>query len=156
MGDIVTTERIQVRRDATSDWVSASPTPSSGEPCWSEDAPFLLKVGNGSDTWPNLPAVSSWVDVRTESSGPVTLGTEDHLLIITGSSSFTVNLPTAVGITGRIYQVKNAGTGYVTLDAATTELIDANPTWILDQYDAMTVVSDGTGWQIVSLFGAWS
>ena len=65
------------------------------------------------------------------------------------SGTFTVNLPTAVGIQGRIYIIKNSGTGTITLDASTTETIDGSLTLTLSGDDAFTVQSTGTNWIII-------
>jgi hypothetical protein len=77
----------------------------------------------------------------------------------TTSGAFTLTLPTAVGITGRIYTVKRgnggsnnlmvSGTSAQTFDGATTKTLGA-------QYAALTVQSDGANWQILSTLGTVS
>jgi hypothetical protein len=69
--------------------------------------------------------------------------------IISCSGTFTVTLPTAVGCTGREYVIKNTGTGVITVDANSTETIDGELTQTLNQWDAMAIVSNGTGWSII-------
>jgi len=66
------------------------------------------------------------------------------------ANTFTVNLPTAVGITGRIYVLKNSGTGVITLDADGTETIDGLLTKSLNQWSSLMVQSDGANWIILS------
>lgn len=66
------------------------------------------------------------------------------------SGTFTVTLPTAVGITGRVYVIKNTGAGTVTIDGDGTETIDGSLTQVLNiQYASLTVQSTGTGWIIL-------
>lgn len=78
-----------------------------------------------------------------------TLDATDHIVDCT-SGTFTVTLPTAVGITGREYVVKNSGTGVITIDGNGSETIDGQTTWSLPaQYDSITVVSDGANWIII-------
>jgi hypothetical protein len=66
------------------------------------------------------------------------------------SGTFTVTLPTAVGIEGQYFIVKNSGTGVITIDGDGAETIDgaANKTLSV-QYESMTVVSNGANWIIV-------
>ncbi len=44
------------------------------------------------------------------------------------ANTFTLTLPTAVGIEGRVYSIKNTGAGTITVDGATTETIDGETT----------------------------
>lgn len=65
------------------------------------------------------------------------------------SGSFTVDLPTAVGIQGTRYTLVNSGIGVITLDGNGTETINGNATIALSQYVSRTVQSNGTSWTIV-------
>ena len=65
------------------------------------------------------------------------------------ANTFTVTLPTAVGISGKEYIIKNSGPGVITVDGNGTETIDGALTQILNQYDTITVVSDGTNWIMI-------
>jgi hypothetical protein len=75
--------------------------------------------------------------------------TIDNHIIDCTANTFTITLPTAVGITGREYVIKNSGTGTITVDGATTETIDGQLTQSLSQYDALTIISTGTNWIII-------
>ena len=60
------------------------------------------------------------------------------------SGTFTVTLPTAVGITGRKYTIKNSGTGVITIGTTSSQTIDGVTTQTLGtQYMSMDVVSNG-------------
>ena len=73
----------------------------------------------------------------------------DHFINCT-ANTFTVTLPTAVGITGRQYVVKNSGAGVITVDGDAAETIDGATTVSLPtQYESITLASDGTNWIIL-------
>lgn len=66
------------------------------------------------------------------------------------ANTFTVTLPTAVGIEGQYFVIKNSGTGVITIDGNGAETIDGVANKILAvQYESMTVVSNGANWIIV-------
>jgi hypothetical protein len=77
-----------------------------------------------------------------------TLDATDYTVNCT-ANTFTVTLPTAVGIQGRIYNIKNTGTGVITVDGAGSETIDGNLTITLSQYDNLTIQSTNAGWIII-------
>lgn len=78
-------------------------------------------------------------------NGTYTIAQNDYLVDAT-SGTFTLTLPTAVGIKGKIYQIKNSGTGVITLDGNGSETIDGQLTITLNQFDAVQVTSNGTNW----------
>lgn len=69
--------------------------------------------------------------------------------VINCSGTITITLPTAFGISGRTYVIKNSGSGVVTVDGNGSETIDGALTQTLNQYDSLTVVSDGANWIII-------
>lgn len=98
----------------------------------------------------------STLDVRgafatpvTTFTGNTTAGGSDNLLVFTGTSAATLTLPTAVGISGREYWVKNSSSNGSTLTIATTssQTIDGITSWTLtQQYKAIRLVSNGSNW----------
>lgn len=72
------------------------------------------------------------------------------------ANSFTITLPTAVGITGREYLIKNTGAGIITLDAAGSETIDGVLTLTLrndgdeKHTNGVAVLSTGANWIVTS------
>jgi len=77
-----------------------------------------------------------------------TLDNTDYTIDCT-ANSFTVTLPTAVGITGRVYNIKNSGTGSIVVATTSSQTIDGQLTQTLSQYDAITVVSNGANFIII-------
>ena len=79
-------------------------------------------------------------------AGPNFLGNTLIVHYCTNTSPLTINLPSAVTTsTGFFYIIKNNGTSTVTLSGGT---IDGQPTLILNQYNGVKVVSNGTNWFI--------
>lgn len=99
---------------------------------------------------------NSTLDVRgslatalTTFTGNTTAGSTDHLLVFTGTSTATLTLPTAVGITGREYWIKNASSNSSTLNIATTssQTVDGASSWSLTVMNkTLHVISNGTNW----------
>ena len=81
-------------------------------------------------------------------TGAYTLTSADHVIVGT-SGTWNATLPTAVGATGTEYVVKNSGAGIITVNTTSSQTIDAATTFTLDQYEAITVVSNGTNWVII-------
>ncbi len=72
----------------------------------------------------------------------------DDIVICNSTTSFVATLPTAVGITGKEYDIKNINTGLITLEGDGSETIDNELNQTINQYSNITVVSDGTEWWI--------
>ena len=61
-----------------------------------------------------------------------------------------MTLPTAAGIQGQVYIIKNSGTGVITVAAAGGQFIDGVATQVLPvQYESITMISTGSGWRII-------
>jgi hypothetical protein len=84
----------------------------------------------------------------TQVNGNHTFTISDDIIDCT-ANSFTVTFPTAVGIVGVIYHVKNSGTGTITVATTSSQTIDGSLTATLNQFDSITVVSTGTNWIII-------
>lgn len=119
-------------------------------------ASIFAQVGIGTTT-PN-----SMLDVRGSLAASVrsfsattTAAATDNTLIFTGTSAATLTLPTAVTCAGRIYWIKNASTTsptpVLTVGTTSTQTIDGNSSWALDEpNEAIRVVSDGANWWVLS------
>lgn len=116
----------------------------------------LGQVGIGT-TSPN-----SMLDVRGSIStsyrtftANTTASISDHVLVFTGTSSTTITLPTAASIAGRTYVIKNASitgpTPVLTIATTSSQTIDGLTSWTLNElYKSVTIVSNGTNWNIVT------
>jgi hypothetical protein len=82
-------------------------------------------------------------------SRDTTLDINTAICIVTANSP-TVTLPTAVGITGRIYWIKNRGAGTVTVAAASGQTIDGRSTVAEGLNGCYEVASDGENWAVLS------
>ena len=84
-----------------------------------------------------------------QKSAAYTITTSDYYVECT-ANTFTLTMPTAVGISGQAFVVKNSGTGTITVDGDGSETIDGSTTIELDtQYQSVTLVSNGSNWIIV-------
>lgn len=69
------------------------------------------------------------------------------------TGTFTVTLPTAVGIPGREYIIKNSGTGVITIATTSSQTIDGVTTKTLNvQYGGLRVQSNNANWIIAGTF----
>jgi len=74
-----------------------------------------------------------------------TATTSDYMIDASGGT-FTVSLPSAVGIQGRLLVIKNNGGGAVTVDPYDSETIDDKPFVILGESNSLQLVSNGFNW----------
>jgi hypothetical protein len=74
-----------------------------------------------------------------------TATTDDYMIDVTGGT-FTVSLPTAVGVQGRLIVVKNNGGGAVTVDPFGSETIDGKSFIILGETNSIQLASNGSEW----------
>ena len=78
-----------------------------------------------------------------------TVDTNDYLIDITGNT-ITVTLPTAVGVNGKNYVIKNRGTDVVTVETTSSQTIDGASTKSLNNNDGIEIISDGSNWIIAA------
>ena len=77
-----------------------------------------------------------------------TLISTDHIIVGNSASAFTLTLPAASSNSSREFIIKNKGTATVTIDATGLGLVDGQNTTTVTQYSAITLISDGTTWNI--------
>jgi len=86
-------------------------------------------------------------------TGDYTLTAKDYTILGDASGgAITLTLPTSVGATGQIYQLKrlNSGANNVTVATTSSQTIDGATTYTLSmQYENITVQSDGANWVIL-------
>ena len=90
--------------------------------------------------------------ITTQTTTTLTLGTTHHTVLCDcTSNTVTITLPTAVGITGRIYNIKCINDTYAcSVDGTASETIDGSTDAItLINMETITVQSDGANWWII-------
>jgi len=106
----------------------------------------------------NAPAVGASLPLSINStsvystyktvSGAYVLTASDDLVVTTGSSTYAITLPTAVGAVGKSYTIKsdmNVGVA-LTLNTTSSQLIDYVTSKTLLRGESISVVSDGVKW----------
>lgn len=85
-----------------------------------------------------------------ETAVATTLRSDDYVLNCT-SGTYSVTLPTAVGITGQQYVIKNSGSGNIGIATTSGQMIDgyASGAITLIQWERIRVVSTGSNWRIL-------
>lgn len=94
--------------------------------------------------------------VSTQTASFTAATTVDVYLCDATSGAITVTLPAAggAGASGKVFTFRkiNSSTNTVTVDGNASETIDGALTVVLgQQYDSVTMVSDGTNWQVKAL-----
>lgn len=91
--------------------------------------------------------IYSYVSVRTVSSTTTVLVTDD---VVRCNGTFTLNLPVSVG-NGKVYYIKNIGTGDITVVADGSDTIDGQASKIIkSRYSDMQLVDSASGfWDIL-------
>jgi len=78
------------------------------------------------------------------------LPTDDVIICGAGNESFTITLPPVATVgTGKVYFIKNVGSGTITVDGNGSETIDGDATRTLNQNDCLQIESNGTGWWVL-------
>jgi len=88
--------------------------------------------------------------LATKTSDYTVTDDDEYILADGSSNTVTITLPTASGITGRVYTIKCIDdTNTVTIDGDGSETIDGDTTVTLSKDDALKIISDGSNWRIV-------
>jgi len=85
---------------------------------------------------------------RTPVTSDYTVEITDNLIECNGTFTVTL-LAVALLNIGKVYNVKNVGTGVITVDGAGIETIDDELTQEVYQYDNMKIYTNGTEWFII-------
>lgn len=112
---------------------------------------------NGSNEVPTKNAVYDKIQTLGYAAGafvttdlPYTVLTTDLIINANDGSPDTITLPTAVGATGKIYQIKNSDIGVITIDGNGSETIDGSTTLKIHPLEAVQIASDGANWIVTS------
>ncbi len=104
----------------------------------------VLSYTASTGIWENK-TVSASIFAYTAKTTTYTAGADDYVIHCT-SGTFSVNLPTAVGITGKVYIIKNSGSGLITIDPNGSQTIDGVTTYTMGQAESVQVISTGSNW----------
>lgn len=112
-----------------------------------------IQLGNASVTdvkTSGTLSANGYTTAFSSKSSAYTLTAVDDIVSVTGTT--TITLPTAVGIAGRKYTIKNIDAATtITVSANGAETIDGAPTKpLVVQYQYLTILSDGANWLIVA------
>jgi len=108
-----------------------------------DDAVTFAKIGSGAM---GAAVVSKTADYTLTTS-------DDVVLADPTSASFTLTLPTAVGVQGKRYKIKNLGTDEskpLIIDPNGSETVDGLTTYnMVGQDNVIEIVSDNSNWEII-------
>ena len=110
---------------------------------------------NGYNISDIISSISGGSSTRTIGTYSTTSNiTTDVALAYTNTSSLTLYLPTAVGITGSEYTIKdrsgNAKVNNIIVSGTSSQTIDGSSTYTMRlNYESITVISDGLSWWII-------
>jgi hypothetical protein len=110
------------------------------------------KIANSTITTAKLATGYKDVAVVTKTSTYTALATDEMILVDATLGAVTINLPTAVGVTGRKLQVKktDSSANAVTVDANSAETIDDSLTQVLATHNqAIDLYSSGANWKSI-------
>jgi hypothetical protein len=114
----------------------------------------------GNNTWTGTQTYSNNVQMNasvgykyTATSDALTLDGTHHMVNVDATAgAVTITLPTAVGITGRVYIVRksDSSANAVIVDGDGAETINGATTYSLtSQYQSVTIMSNGAGWMTI-------
>ena len=126
----------------------------------SDDINFIVKVTQAEydALTPDSGTLYIITDENTNSPviNPITTVTanytvtdEDHTILTNGSSVLNVGLPSAVTNSNYVYNVKNVSTNAITISAAAGNIDGQSSQAICQQFENITVQSDGSNWFII-------
>ena len=89
--------------------------------------------------------------ITTYTTNQSLVATYDDIVRCNSATAFTITLPTAVGITGKKFTVKNINSGIITINTTSSQTIDNNAsgTLTINKYNSVDMVSDGANWMIL-------
>lgn len=110
---------------------------------WADNTPTVLAGINAEGGFYSVSSLSLNYVAKTSTYN---IATNDYTIDCT-SGTFTVTLPTAVGVVGKIYNIKNSGAGTITIATTSSQTIDGVTTKTISvQYTNIQVQSNGANW----------
>ena len=108
---------------------------------------ILTSDANGLASWQTPEAAGSNIAY----TGVVVdyTGLADDYVVDANSADITISLPTAVGIVGKSYIVKNSSAGVITISPSGAETIDGETSIDTNSKTALTLLSTNSNWIII-------
>lgn len=109
-----------------------------------------VDAGTGDVTINATSGSASPPGVSTVTANTTLTSVTQTVLANTAGGTFTITLPTAVGITGVAYVIKLIGAISVSITTTSAQTIDGTvpPILLARIYSSLTIVSNGTNWYI--------
>lgn len=96
----------------------------------------------------DLAGITPRSAAQTKTANYTITGSDDTIIGDTSGGSFTITLPTAVGVT-KVFTVKRSGANELTVDTTSSQTIDGSLTIILaEDNTSLNFESDGANWRI--------
>lgn len=143
---------------ATATWNLYIPASGSTDLRINNNGSDHVTIQNDGDVGIGTTSPNSGLDVQTSMGlayTTITVATtldNTHHVVFCNNGIYTVTLPAASGCAGRVYKIKNTNTNGddITIDGVGAS-IDGSATFTLEDYNQeITIISDGTNWQIIS------
>ena len=140
---------------------TAQTTYVAGDIIYASAADTLTRLAKGTDgnILKQAAGIPSWASaslsltVVTKTTTYTLLSTDDLVLSDASGGAFTLTLPAAASNSGKVYYIKKIDAGLtdaVTVDGNASETIDGATTTTLNtENEQLTIVSDGTNWEIL-------
>jgi|ERR1700741_268713 len=122
-----------------------APAPIGSFGSASDGSGIFYKSGALNTDWINLMSVlPSYVSKTANYTATIS----DFTIECT-ANTFTITLPTAVGKKGKVYNIKNSGTGLITVVGTGGQLIDGQSSQLIYKPNSLSVQSNGSTWIII-------
>ena len=109
--------------------------------------------GTGSVVLTANPTITALKQPLTTQTANYAIVAATDFYVICTTNAFTVTLPTAVGISGQSFVIKNGNTvvsgNLITMATTSAQTIDGSAPGTITPLSSLTVVSDGSNWWIV-------
>jgi hypothetical protein len=134
--------------NAGSNWILEARSDTGGA-LHNERAMHVERATNNVEFGGNVRASSYTDKITTVTATTYTLTAADSVVLSKAHPNpATITLPTAVGIRGRRYQIKNIVGNVATVDTTSSETIDGAATVSLSRLETLSVISSGTEWLV--------
>jgi LysM repeat protein len=107
-----------------------------------------LDDGSGNSYFGNISSTGSQTVGYNPQSSTYAVVASDYFVNAT-SGTFTITLPSAIGIAGKVYKFKNSGSGVVTIATTSSQTIDGSTTKTLAATGTLTVIAASNNWVIM-------